>query len=260
MRLCYAEDDEAHSFAMHRREARNVTLALAAFGVASAFTVAARAEPPSPELMTRLAASAASFEQLVRRAEYALDGRMEDVDGDGHPRSTTEMRARVEPDGDFPRMVIERYVEDGEDKTGKAQEDARERADKRRRDPDRAKKRLRMPTLADEQSRYSFDVVEVDRADASRIKLSFVPLVRDERAIEGTAWIDTRRAAVLSAGFKLVKTSMFVRYVHVTVVFGADTPLGPAVSRVDFEGEGGVLFLHKHFRGSATLSGYRLVR
>lgn len=243
------------------RAISKVLVTALAASAAFSITSVARAQPPSPELMARLATNAARFEQLVTRATYALRGRMEDVDGSGRARGIKEMDAHVEPDGDVPRMIIERYFEDGEDKTEEAREDARERAEKRRHDPDRAKKRLRMPTLADEQSRYTFDIVEVDRVDPARVKLSFVPRVVDERAIEGTAWIDTREATVLSAGFKLAKTSMFVRYVNVTVVFGAETPLGPAVSRVDFEGEGGLFFLlHKHFRGSATLSGYRLVR
>ena len=51
---------------------------------------------------------------------------------------------------------------------------------------------------------------------------------------------------------------MFVSYVHVKVVFGARGPLGSAVSKVEFEG--GVLSYRKHFRGSATLSNYTLVR
>lgn len=208
--------------------------------------------------MSKLAESAARFEALAVHGHYRLAGRMETVDGDGRADDVKEMRAHVEPNGELPRMIIDRYLEDGEDKTERAREDAAAREEKRRRDPDRAKKRLRMPTLASEQAGYDFDVVETDPNDSSRIKLSFKPRAPDDHTVEGTAWVDGRRGTVLSAGFKLSRTSLFVRYVHVTVVFGAETALGPAISRIDFEGEGGILFLRKHFRGSATLSDYRL--
>ena len=51
---------------------------------------------------------------------------------------------------------------------------------------------------------------------------------------------------------------MFIDHVNVTVEFGAPTALGPAPSRVVVDGEGGVLFFRKHFRGSAMISQYKV--
>lgn len=219
----------------------------------------AAAEAPSPELMAKLAAHADRFERMRSSASYSIVGRMEQVDGEGKASTTKEMVARVEPNGLFPQFIVDRYLEDGEDKTDEAREEANERAEARKRDPAKYKKKeIRIPTLASEQPRYVFDVVEVDKTVPSRVKLSFTPRERDERTIEGTAWIDTAQGTVLSAGFKLARTSMFVNFVHVKVVFGENTPLGPAVSKVEFEGEGGLLFIRKHVRGSATLSRYRV--
>jgi hypothetical protein len=228
------------------------------FAVLTLEPAIAEASPPSSGLMAELAKSAANFERMRTHASYALEGRMETVDGDGEVSSWKAIVARVEADGSEARFLVDRYVEDGDDKTAEARAKALERARERRRDPDK-RKEIHMPTLASEQPRYAFDVVEVDRVDPSRVKLSFVPKVKTDTTVEGTAWIDTRRGAVLTAGFKLARTSMFVNYVHVTLVFGEETPLGPAVSKVSFEGEGGVLFFRKHVRGTATLSRYRIL-
>ena len=114
------------------------------------------------------------------------------------------------------------------------------------------------PVLIEEQPRYVFDLVEVDRVDPSRVRIAFAPKVKEDDTIEGSAWVDTKTGTLLSAGFKLSKTSMFIDHVNVTVEFGAPTALGPAPSRVVVDGEGGVLFFRKHFRGSATISQYRI--
>ena len=126
-------------------------------------------------------------------------------------------------------------------------------------DPEAAKKReLRMPFLATEQARYTFDVVEKDKDDPTRVRVTFVPKSKDETTIEGSAWVDEREGTVLSAGFKLSRTSMWIDYVHIQVEFGAKTPLGPAVSKVSMDGRGGILFFRKHFRAEATLSDWRV--
>ena len=216
----------------------------------------ARAAPPGAELMARLMVHAARFEAMRTHASYALVGKMERLDGDGQPSGVKEMTARVEADGTRARLDVVRYTEDGEDKTVDARDKARE-ADA---EPaaEKEKNVIRMPFLAAEQGRYVFDQVAVDGADPARIRIAFVPRVAAENAIEGSAWIDTRTATVLSAGFKISKPGTFVDYVHVTVEFGAPTALGPAVSRVTVEGKGGILFLRKRFRGAATLSDYRI--
>lgn len=243
-----------------RTIAKPAAVALLVLVAGSTVSVGAHAEPPPPELMARLAVNAANFERMRTHASFKIAGRMEDIDRDGAAGSVKEMNARIVATGDGePTFVVDRYFEDGEDKTSESQERADERARERKRKP--AKKReIRIPTLATEQPRYVFDVVAVDAAHPSRIKLSFAPKVKEEQTIEGSAWVDAERGVVLSAGFKLARTSMFVSYVHVKVLFGEEGPLGPAITKVDFEGEGGVLFVRKHFRGTATLSNYKLAR
>jgi hypothetical protein len=227
-----------------------VAVALALAGVAPA----AQAQPPDPAVMARLATFAAQFEQLRTHGSYTLDGRFELLDGDGKPNTVKSMLARIVGGPTRSTFNVIKYTVDGKDKTEEAQKEARESAAK----PKPEKRRLTMPVQADQQPRYDFDQVEVDAADPSRVRISFTPKKSAEDTVEGSAWVDGRTGAVLSASFKLSKTPMFVDYVHFIVKFDAPTPLGPAPSDVTVEGDGGFLFIRRHFHAVATLSDYRI--
>ncbi len=236
------------------RGALTVSATVLAFAAVSAAPRAAAAATPAPELMGRLAAYASHYEAMRYRASYVLEGRLERVDGDGNADNVKEMNARIVADGKDAHLSVLRYVEDGEDKT----DEARTKAQKRESEPkeERAKNEIKMPFEASQQSRYTFDQVKVDAKDSSRVLVSFVPKQREENMIEGTAWVDTREGTLISAGFKVTKTSFFVDYVNITVEFGATTTLGPAISKVTMEGKGGLFFLKKRFRANATMSSY----
>jgi hypothetical protein len=211
--------------------------------------------------MAKLAVYASHFETMRTHASYTVDGHLETLDRHDHADSVKTMKARVNADGARTHLVVMHYTEDGEDKTEDAQKKAQEREEKRdkERDKDKDKKHLRMPLLAEEQPRYTFDQVEVDAKDPMHVRIAFAPKVPADDTIEGTAWVDARTGSLISAGFKLNKTPTFVDYVHFTVEFGAPTDLGPAVSSVVVEGQGGILFFRKRFRGTATLSDYHLL-
>jgi hypothetical protein len=237
---------------------RNIEATVPAVGLVSQRTAvaassrAAQAEPPAPDLLARMAACGAHFERLQARVSYLVDGRLETLGRDGRVDSVKEMKARVEAEGGRVTLLVEKYTEDGEDKTDEARAKARESAEKR----DADKKPIRPPILAEEQPRYIFDQVEVDPSDPTRVRIAFSPKVSAEDTIEGSAWVDTRDGTLISARFGLTKTPMFVDYMHFSIEFGALTPLGPAVSMVFVEGKGGLPFFRKLFRGAATLSEY----
>jgi hypothetical protein len=224
------------------------------FAAALSAPSAASAAQPSPELMARLADYAARLDSMRAHASYRVEGELATLDGTGTSVSVKAMEARVEANGQSARLNVIHYTEDGEDKTTDAQKKAREH-EKKKKD----KTRIRIPTLATEQPRYVFDQVETDPADPSRVKITFVPKVRDDDTIEGSAWVDARTGSLISAGFKLSKTSLLVEYVHFTVEFGESTPLGAAVSTVHVEGEGGIPLFRKHFRGTARVHDYEIV-
>src|SRR5580704_8035026 len=240
----------------HHIIARDFVVALTALAAVGA-SKPASAAAPDPALMVRLAEYSARLDSMRTHASYAIEGQLETLDRSGKPDSLKTMKARVDADGTTTKLNVIHYTEDGEDKTEDARKKAHERDEKRKKEKD--KKRLRIPTLASEQPRYVFEEIDVDSSDPSRVKISFVPKSPEEDTVEGSAWVDSRTGAFISAGFKLSKTSMFVDYVHFTVEFGESTRFGPAVSTVLVEGQGGILFFRKRFRGTAKVSDYTIL-
>jgi hypothetical protein len=236
-----------------------------AFAVGAGLALAAasrtaHADLPPAELMDRLAVHAAGFELMRTHASFAFDGKLDDLDGDGNATSKKVLHARVEANGTAARLVVIRYLEDGEDKSDDARKKAHDADEKHKAktQEERDKEKVPMPFLSSERAKYTFDEVETDRADASRVRIAFVPKAPTEQTIEGSAWVDTRAGTVISAGFKMSKTPLFIDWIHFTVEFGETTPLGPAISKITTEGRGGILFFHKHFVGSATVTDYRI--
>lgn len=236
--------------------------ALASPSVASAdASTPSPAAPASPAgveavpsaLLSGLSNHAAAFEQMKLRGAFTMDGKVEEVDGDGKVSETKEMKLRVTPrPAAAPLTEVLRYLENGVDKT----EEAREKAANRK--PKKDKKEIRMPFLATEQARYVFAVVEHDRVHPERLKVSFVPKEPAEDAIKGSAWVDTTSSSVLSMGFSFSKNPTFVDHVDIQLTFGLQTALGRAPSEIAFDGRGGFLFVHKHYRGKATLSNAKI--
>jgi hypothetical protein len=217
----------------------------------------ARAAPPSSELVTKLAEHAEAFEHMRNHAGFLIDASLLELDGDGKTTSSMSGSARVDADGHATHVTVIRYVEDGKDETANAQKKAHEADTKRPKKAD--DERIHFPFLAREQSKYVFDQVESDPNDPSRVRITFVPKQPGTNSIDGSAWVDSSKGSILSAGFKLSRTPIFVDYIHVTVEFGAQTSMGAAVSRLTVDGGGGVLFLHRRFQGTASLTDYRIV-
>ncbi len=211
-------------------------------------------------LMNGLAQHAARTEEMKRRGVFTVVGLIEEVDGDGKPTERKEMVMRSTPTSvPLDRIIkVIRYTEDGKDKTADAQRKATERRAKRLGDPDsqaEARRRdLKLPFLASEQPRYVFTMLERDAAQPTRVRIGFAPKVPAETAIKGSAWVDEGEREVLSVGFSFSKNPIFVDHVDVTITFGLSTDLGRAPSQLSFDGRGGFLFIHRHYRGTVTLS------
>jgi hypothetical protein len=220
--------------------------------LASASTTSAKT--PDPDLMRRLSDFAARFKTLQSRASYACTTRVEELDGDGKTDAVRETQYRAENDARGVSIVVTRHAENGQDKTAERRKKALEDA----KDWEKDRKDLQIPLLASEQGHYVFDEVETDKADPSRVRIHFAPKSANAKTIEGSMWVDTRSATPVSAAFKMSKPGAFVSFVNVMVEFGAQTALGPAISRIRVEGKGGVLWVQKRIRSLATISDYRV--
>ena len=215
----------------------------------------ARAQPPDPALLVRLAHHADALAEIVQRGSYRLDQVMEEIDGDGKVTRSETTRAHVDFNGQRPHETVDACTRDGKDATSDKQRavQAKEESKDDDANPFLTCAGLHMPFLTREQSLYAFDVVKID---GLRVEISFTPHKPDERTMQGAAWVDVPSGTVLSAGAKLSKPSGHIDWLQFTAEFGATTPLGPAVSRVTFEAKGGFLFVHKHVRGEMKLGDY----
>jgi hypothetical protein len=233
---------------------------LAALSLAAVVLVtpSLEAQPPPSDLMARLGAYAERFETLRKNASYTVEGKLDSLDGNGRTDSTKFMRARVDSDGHKTQLSILQYLEDGHDKTAEAKDKQKKRESDAAHDPPSHKRAWRMPFHPGEQPRYYFNQVEVDAQNPSRVRIAFVPKIVEDDTIEGSAWVDVRAGTLVTTGFKLSKPPSIVDSVHVTMMFGEATTLGPAPSRIAIDATGGVLFLRKRYHGEATLSQYRI--
>jgi hypothetical protein len=241
---------------------RLLRVALVGAALALVPTSVAVADPPPPaaiseSLMSGLAAHAQKVEDMKVRGAFTFTGKMEQLDDDGKASEVKEMTVRSTPTGKPRDRIVKvmKYLENGKDKTSEAQEkaDAR-RAKNKEAKNEKLSNGLKIPFLASEQARYIFSVAERDKNDPTHVRINFNPKEPAEDAIKGSAWVDETSKEILSMGFSLSKNPTFIDHVDLTVVFGLSSPLGRAPSLVTFDGRGGFLFIHRHYRGTGNFS------
>ena len=233
-----------------------VVLALAAMSALPSAEGAAYAEEaPDPALgplLAKLAQHAQSFEEMKKRGSFTVNGKVEELDGKGHVDGTKEMVLRVTATPAERLTEIVRYVEDGEDKTDIARRKmAKQKAEKE--DTSKKKRDLHLPFLPSEQPHYTFALAERDPAAPGHVRVIFTPRVPAEDAYKGSAWVDEPSGQVLTLGFSPSKNPTFVDHVDVTMRFDHATSLGRAPSSLSFDARGGLLVIHKHYRGNVAI-------
>lgn len=208
-------------------------------------------------LLARASRHADQFEHMKRRGSYVLSGKMEELDRKGKVDGTKEMVVRVTATPAERLTEILKYIEDGADKTAEARTKAEKTRSEAKKSGRKKMSDIHLPFLASEQPRYVFSLAERD-GQTNRARVAFQPKVASEDAFKGSAWIDETTGEVLTMGFSPTKNPMFVDHVAVTIRFDLTTPLGRAPSSFTFEARGGFLVVHKHYRGSATITDARI--
>jgi hypothetical protein len=229
------------------------SLAVASLAGVLASSRVARARPPDPDLLARLAHDEQAIEATTRHSNYRAEAVVEQLDGDGKVSSTKTTRYRVESDGTHVHRVIDSAVEDGKDVTAKEQDEARSK------DADHAGTKHDEPVFPfapGSEAKYTYDQLPLDPARPGYVEIAFKPKAPDSHSFEGKVWVDVPNAHIVSASVRLSKPPMLVDWVHLTAEFGT-TPVGPALSHITFEGSGGLLFIRKHFRGRVSTSDWR---
>jgi len=229
-------------------------------GAALAMAVLSPAAPhaeagiPLGPLMPKLQASSARFEAMLEKASFTVALRVESFDRAGKVREVKDGAFRLRAAGLRHRVEVLRYSENGRDLTAEARAKARE-SEGEKPDPD---DQVHMPFLASEVSKYVFRTGETDVRDRARVRIYFRAKKPARTLFDGSAWVDSRTGEVLSMGVSPSKRALFVDRLGITLEFGVPTKEGPAVSRIDFDGEGGFWFFHERFHGSALLSEYAI--
>ncbi len=206
--------------------------------------------PALSTLLARSARHAQDFEEMKKRASFTMRGRLEELDGDGKVAVTKEMSLRSTATPTARVNEILRYAEDGADKTAEYRREAE--AKRRARTKDK-KKDWHLPFLAAEQPRYTFAVSGRD-ATREHTKITFQPLAAAEDTFRGSAWIDEHTGEILTLAFTPSKLPLFVDRLDVDVRFDLRTPLGRAPSTISVDVRGGLLVVHKRYRGAATIT------
>ena len=208
-----------------------------------------RSDVPSHALLTKLGQYALRFEQMEKRGSFLLEAQMDELDANGKIDARKELVVRSTATPHERVTEILRYFEDGTDKT----EEARKKAAVRARSKDPKNKRVLLPFLPREQGRYSFRMTARNPRLPGRVRVSFRPLAPDDTTWAGSAWVDETTGDVLSLGFSPSETPLFIERVVIQVQFEHQTALGRAPSSLTFEARGGLLFIKKHYTGSAQL-------
>lgn len=203
----------------------------------------------SEALLARLGQYALRFEQMERRGSFLLKAQMDELDAGGKVDATKELVVRITATPHERITEVLRYLEDGADKTA----EARKKAALRARSPSSENKKLNLPFLPAQQQRYAFLVTDRDPRPPGRVRVTFRPLTPDATTWAGSAWVDETSGEILTLGFSPSETPLFIERVDIQVHFDHKTPLGRAPSSLTFEARGGLLFIKKHYRGSAQL-------
>jgi len=216
---------------------------------------------PGPEpdraFLSRLGEGARRLETLMNRATFMVTGAVETVAGDGTVTERKEGVFRVDPRRTPAHVDWVWYREDGKDRTPEARGRSRDDERKRAGSPPDPGQAIHLPFLRVEQPKYRFRIGERDPRARTRVRVYFEARRSAKNLGNGSAWVDGDTGEILSIGVSPSKTPPLVDYIDVTVVFGAQTPFGRAVSRATLETRGGFLFFRKHLRGWMTVSKYR---
>jgi hypothetical protein len=195
---------------------------------------------------------------MLKKASFTVTGKMETVAGDGAISDPKEGIFKVVNDGSGNvKVEVVRYAEDGKDKTDDAKKKAEERAKEPKKKP-KPDEEVHVPFLGTEQGKYDYRIGEADKIDPTRVRVYFTPRSPAQNLLQGSAWVDSKNGDILSMGASPSKTPAFVDYFRIQIECAENTAMGPAPSKIMFEGGGGVLFLKKRFRGAATLTGWQV--
>jgi len=208
------------------------------------------AEPP-PDLMERLAQHSQRIQKAAREGSYTVLTLAEELDGDGKVLHTQKFEMHFNTQGGHRERTLIKAEKDGKDVTD----------EQRRKLKAQSGDSTELPFATKEQPKYRFSVVGPNQSEPSLLRIHIEPKggKKSEKLMIGEAIVDPVKGEVVQLSGHLSENPSHVDRLHIRIEFNEKSTDGRLMSEMDVQGDGGFLFIKKHFRSSTTYSGYNLL-
>lgn len=215
------------------------------------------ADDALPSLLTKLAADEDRGAKAYDDWDYSMTLHAEELDRKGNASSdeTIEMR-HAHANGKATDDLV-RYERDGKDVTAEEQAKHKAKVEKREaKRKDSAKKDddpdFPSPFASKEQPKYTFTRLGPDPADASRVRIGFVPQKAADMLMKGEASVDAATGRIRSVTMAPAKMPAMVQQLAIEMEYQRGPDDLSLLSVLKIHGEAGVLFVKKRFRATTT--------
>jgi hypothetical protein len=218
------------------------------------------AAAPDPGLLDRLQAHTERLAEFERADGALLVGvSAKEFDGDGKVTHDKELSLISTQVAGVTTAKLEKLVEDGVDLTEKKRAEIEEKENAKahpsKKNGDQARDLLAQRSPFSKQLREKYDFAALPPLE-SRPELTRVGLKprggASEELMVGDALVDAEKGEVVHLSLKPSKLPMLVDRLAIEAEFGQATPAGRSLSRLEFRGEAGLLFLKKRFAAVTT--------
>lgn len=235
-------------------------LALASFLVLLA--PAARAEELSADLLKRLAAADDAASKAQDTGSYLLTVHGEELDKAGKATKVDDVVMRVSHVDGVEKDELVKEVKDGKDVTEdekKKQADAEKKKDDgkagaKKKDDDDDGDFDASPFASRTQSQYVYTAKGHDADRPDLLHVHFEPKKASTKLMAGEAWVDEASASVRHLEVHPSINPTFVQKLEIRMDMTFDPEHGNLPSKMELEGEGGMLFIKKRFKATTLFS------
>ncbi len=215
------------------------------------------ADDALPSLLTKLAADEDRTAKVYDDWDYSMTIHAEELDRKGGASSAEMIEMRhAHVNGEATDDLV-RYERDGKDVTAAEQAKRKAKVEKREaKRKDSAKKDddqdFPSPFATKEQPKYTFTRLGTDPADASRVRIGFVPKKTAEMEMTGEASVDAATGRIHSITMTPAKMPAMVQQLAIEMEYQSGPDDLRLLSVLKIHGEAGILFVKKRFRATTT--------
>jgi hypothetical protein len=215
---------------------------------------------PSPDLLKKLADNDARLLRLYKEGAVTMTSRVEELDKEGKVQHTQNVTLRLSVQEGAQRMEVLSASRDGQDVTAEERKEQAARQAKAEQDPKgkmNQRQQITLPFAAGAQAGYAFQLLGPDANNPALQRIGFGPRGKKSKDLwVGEAVVDPEAGQVKWLKQRPSELPAFVDRIDMVLEFGAATSMGPAVSTMHMDGEGGLPFFKKKFRSVVTFKDY----